>query len=167
MLFCLSLLQELIGLNTSLPSLFGLRAGESDLEDLGFIQYRPKTLGKTPPALFIWYISNKIGASAPVNHPLLSVLSLCLCNTWPPTPRVSRTSWGLLSFHLALNCQAFSWTVAWISIKRKMWTYSNLLNIVFSFILGWITTCQKTQKQTQQCSERAKASLGGPMQEGS
>lgn len=92
MLFCLSLLQELIGLNTSLPSLFGLRAGEPDLEDLGLNQYSPKNLGKTPPVLFIWYISNKIGALAPVNHPLLSVLSLCLCNTWPPTPRVSRTS---------------------------------------------------------------------------
>lgn len=46
-LFCLSLLQELIGLNTSLPSLFGLRPGESDLEDLGIIQNSPKPLEKT------------------------------------------------------------------------------------------------------------------------
>lgn len=46
MLFCLSLLQELIGLNTSLPGLLSLRAGESDLEDLAKIQYSPKTLGK-------------------------------------------------------------------------------------------------------------------------
>lgn len=42
-LFCLSLLQELIGLNASLTSLFGLRAGESYLEDLGIIKYSPQT----------------------------------------------------------------------------------------------------------------------------
>lgn len=47
MLFCLSLLQELIGLNTSLTSLFGFRAREPYLEDLDIIiiKYSPKTLG--------------------------------------------------------------------------------------------------------------------------
>lgn len=90
-LLCLSLLQELVGLDTALPSLFRLRAGEPHLEDLPIIQHSPKTPGKNPSALLIWCISNKPGALAPINHPLLSVPSLCMWNkgesTWPPPPK--------------------------------------------------------------------------------
>lgn len=165
MLFCLSLLQELIGLNTSLSSLFSFRAGESDLEDLGIIQYSPETLGKKtqkPSALLIWCISNKLGALVPMSHPLLSVPSVQQGPVHPASltqaqGQQDQLRFAVLSFHSQLSSFLMN---CWTSIKRKMWTYSNLLNIIFSFILGWITTCQKTQKWTHHCSERTKAGLG-------
>lgn len=44
LLFCLPLLQELVGLHAPLASLLSLRAGESDLRDLGTVKVGLETL---------------------------------------------------------------------------------------------------------------------------
>lgn len=108
-----------------------------------------------------------------MNHSLLSIPSLCLCNKGksillPPSQALGHQDeprFPILLFGCELSCFLVNCCLNYY--KKEIWTYSNLLNIIFSFILGWITTCQKIQQNKHTSSVKSQSqsvTAWGPMQ---